>query len=330
MATTSTVRLAGQLRHYLEDPYVALRAERAPLRDDVDVAVIGGGFGGLMTAARLERGRHHDVRHHRPAAISAAPGTGTATPARSATSSRTSTCRCSKKRAHAEGEVRACRPRSSSTASASASTSACTTTRCFQTRVTEVTWETRRWRWVSTTTATTSFTRAVRHQATGPLPGRSCRAFRASRLQRPHVPHVPLGLRLHRRRSRRRPLDELARQARRRSSAPVRRRFSACRSSATRAAAVRVPAHAVVGGPARQQTDRPSGSTAPGAGLAAGGWRTSPRSHGQNFGDRTSSRTVGPTSRGASRHFVDESRQDSRDLDMERHAASPKSPTFRR
>ena len=57
------LRLQGQLAHYLDDPY-APRAEREPLDDHVTVALIGGGFAGLVTAARLvEAGRRR--RPHR-------------------------------------------------------------------------------------------------------------------------------------------------------------------------------------------------------------------------------------------------------------------------
>lgn len=40
---------------YAADPYVGEVAEREPLRDSVDVAVIGGGFGGILAGARLRQ-----------------------------------------------------------------------------------------------------------------------------------------------------------------------------------------------------------------------------------------------------------------------------------
>jgi cyclohexanone monooxygenase len=43
----------GQYAHFLDDPYVAPGFTRAPLVEDTDVVVIGGGFGGLLAAARL-------------------------------------------------------------------------------------------------------------------------------------------------------------------------------------------------------------------------------------------------------------------------------------
>ncbi|MGA1162277.1 MAG: monooxygenase, partial [Ilumatobacteraceae bacterium] len=46
------VEITGQFAHYLEDPYVA-REERGPLFDEIDVVIVGGGFGGLLAGARL-------------------------------------------------------------------------------------------------------------------------------------------------------------------------------------------------------------------------------------------------------------------------------------
>ncbi|MDX2234685.1 MAG: NAD(P)/FAD-dependent oxidoreductase [Hyphomonadaceae bacterium] len=54
--------LAGAFARYLEDPYVTPGFARAPLTDDVEVVVIGGGFGGLLAAARLKEAGVNDVR----------------------------------------------------------------------------------------------------------------------------------------------------------------------------------------------------------------------------------------------------------------------------
>ena len=51
----------GRFAHFLDDPYVS-RVERAPVRDEVTVAIIGGGFGGLVTGARLRAAGVDDVR----------------------------------------------------------------------------------------------------------------------------------------------------------------------------------------------------------------------------------------------------------------------------
>ncbi len=51
----------GRFAHFLDDPYVE-RVEREPLRDEVTVAIIGGGFAGLVTGARLKEAGVEDVR----------------------------------------------------------------------------------------------------------------------------------------------------------------------------------------------------------------------------------------------------------------------------
>jgi cyclohexanone monooxygenase len=51
----------SRFAHYLEDPYVE-RVDRAPLTDEVEVVVIGGGFGGQLAAARLKEAGIGDVR----------------------------------------------------------------------------------------------------------------------------------------------------------------------------------------------------------------------------------------------------------------------------
>ena len=51
----------GRFAHLLDDPYVE-RIERAPRFDEVTVALIGGGFAGLATGARLKQAGIDDVR----------------------------------------------------------------------------------------------------------------------------------------------------------------------------------------------------------------------------------------------------------------------------
>ncbi|MGW0810467.1 flavin-containing monooxygenase [Nonomuraea sp. NPDC002799] len=55
------LRLTGRFARYLDDPYTPV-TERAPKTDHVTVAVIGGGFAGLVTGARLKEAGIEDVR----------------------------------------------------------------------------------------------------------------------------------------------------------------------------------------------------------------------------------------------------------------------------
>jgi cyclohexanone monooxygenase len=56
------VEIKGAFAHYLEDPYVKPGFTRPPLTDEVEVVVIGGGFGGLLAGARLREAGVDDIR----------------------------------------------------------------------------------------------------------------------------------------------------------------------------------------------------------------------------------------------------------------------------
>ena len=55
------IKIEGKFAHYLEDPY-SDRIERDPIQEELDVVVLGGGFGGLLTGARLREAGVTDVR----------------------------------------------------------------------------------------------------------------------------------------------------------------------------------------------------------------------------------------------------------------------------
>ncbi len=55
------IEVTNEYAVYLQDPYVA-PIEREPLTDEVEVVVIGGGFGGLLAAARLREAGVEDIR----------------------------------------------------------------------------------------------------------------------------------------------------------------------------------------------------------------------------------------------------------------------------
>ena len=55
------VEITGQYAHYLEDPYVE-RLDRAAIVEDLEVVVVGGGFGGQLAAARLRESGVDDIR----------------------------------------------------------------------------------------------------------------------------------------------------------------------------------------------------------------------------------------------------------------------------
>ncbi|MFI9761571.1 flavin-containing monooxygenase [Streptomyces sp. NPDC051963] len=55
-------RLDGEFGYYADDPYAEAESSREPLTDRVEVAVIGGGFGGLLAGARLRQAGVTSIR----------------------------------------------------------------------------------------------------------------------------------------------------------------------------------------------------------------------------------------------------------------------------
>jgi len=55
-------KIAGEFSDFAKDPYAEAIIERAPLHDEVDVLIIGGGFSGLMTGARLRQAGVESIR----------------------------------------------------------------------------------------------------------------------------------------------------------------------------------------------------------------------------------------------------------------------------
>jgi len=56
------VEVKAEFSHYTEDPYVDPGFDRAPVFDEVEFAIIGGGFGGLMMGARLREAGVEQIR----------------------------------------------------------------------------------------------------------------------------------------------------------------------------------------------------------------------------------------------------------------------------
>jgi cyclohexanone monooxygenase len=56
------VEIAGDFARYLDDPYVTPGFTRPALTEEVEVVVVGGGFGGLLAGARLKEAGLTDIR----------------------------------------------------------------------------------------------------------------------------------------------------------------------------------------------------------------------------------------------------------------------------
>ena len=61
-ANDQYVEITAEFSQYVDDPYVASGFTREPLFDRVEIAVIGGGFGGLLMAARMKEAGFDDIR----------------------------------------------------------------------------------------------------------------------------------------------------------------------------------------------------------------------------------------------------------------------------
>jgi len=56
------VEMTGSFAHYLDDPYIVGKTNREPVTNEVDVVLIGGGFGGLQAGARLRDAGIKDIK----------------------------------------------------------------------------------------------------------------------------------------------------------------------------------------------------------------------------------------------------------------------------
>jgi len=56
------INVVGQYERFVRDPFATSEINRAPLHDDVDVVIVGGGFGGLLAGAHLRRAGVEGIR----------------------------------------------------------------------------------------------------------------------------------------------------------------------------------------------------------------------------------------------------------------------------
>lgn len=56
------VEVAGRFANYLDDPYAPETIERDPIDDEVEVLIVGGGFGGLLAGAHLRKAGVESLR----------------------------------------------------------------------------------------------------------------------------------------------------------------------------------------------------------------------------------------------------------------------------
>ena len=54
--------VTGDLRRFVDDPYIEAPIVREPITEEIDVAIVGGGFGGMLAAVRLEQAGFSNFR----------------------------------------------------------------------------------------------------------------------------------------------------------------------------------------------------------------------------------------------------------------------------
>ena len=56
------IEVKGDFAHYMDDPYLDVKIDREPFTDEINIAIIGGGFGGLLAGARLREAGIQNIR----------------------------------------------------------------------------------------------------------------------------------------------------------------------------------------------------------------------------------------------------------------------------
>ena len=309
------VRIAGEFGHYLDDPHTP-RTDRAPLTDHRTVVCVGGGFAGLVVGARL-REAGVDVRIVEKGGDFGGTWYWNRYPGAQCDTASMVYMPLLEETGHMPTEKYVHGPEILEHCQRIGRQFGLYDDALFHTEVTELTWDEARTRWVIETNRGDRLTAQFVVMGTGPLQrAEAARHSRASARSGPLVPHQPLGLRLHRRRLRRRADGQARRQAggdhrHRRDRGPVR-----AAPGQVLPGTLRLPAHAVLGRRARQPPHRPGlvrrRRDARLAAALAGELHRQPVR--RRTPTKTSCRTAGPTSSRRVRARIEALPPDNRDL----------------
>ncbi len=173
------VEVTGKFAHFVDDPYVEPGFTREPLTDEVDIVIIGGGFGGLLAGARFRQAGLDQLPHHRSGRRLRRHLVLESLSRRAVRHrSRTATCRCSKSSATCRKRSIRSRRRSTNTRSASRTTFDLYDARVFPDQGDDLRWDEDLARWIVTTDRDDAMKARFVVMATGPL-------------NRPKLPSVP-------------------------------------------------------------------------------------------------------------------------------------------
>ena len=221
--------ITGALEHYNADPYVDPGFTRPALHEQLDALIIGGGFGGMLAAARLQKAGITNIRIIEKAGDFGGTWYWNRYPGAQCDIESYVYLPLLEETGYIPKEKYSFAPEIFAHAQRIGKHFNLYEKACFQTQIKEARWSDDDRRWTVKTDRGDVFKRALRHHVE--RAAESAQAPRDSRnreIQRAHLPYQPLGLRLHRRRYHRRHA-QARRQARRVSSGPARPRFRACR-----------------------------------------------------------------------------------------------------
>jgi cyclohexanone monooxygenase len=248
--------IKGEFAHYLDDPYVE-RVDRAPLSDEVDVVVVGGGFGGLLAGARLREAGIKDIRLIEKGGDFGGTWYWNRYPGAACDVESYIYLPLLEEIGYLPVEKYSRAPEILAHSRAIGRYFNLYENACFQTEVTEMRWEEASARWIVSTNRGDAMKARFVVMANGPLHRPKLPGIPGGRnLQGPFLPHQPLGLRLYRRRLERwsgRAEGQAGRHHRHR------RNGGAVRAAPGRGGqgTLRFPAHAILHRRAGQPADRP-------------------------------------------------------------------------
>ena len=225
------VEVKGDFSRYVDDPYVDPGFTREPLNDEVEVVIIGGGFGGLLAGARLREAGIESIRIIEKGGDFGGTWYWNRYPGAQCDIEAYIYLPLLEETGYIPKEKYSFAPEILEHSRRIGEKFDLYRDACFQTQIKEITLERGRMPLDHHHQSRRPHARALRgHVERTAEPAQAARHSRHRQLQGPHLPHQPLGLRLHRRRYHRESAQACATSASP-SSAPARRRSNACRIS---------------------------------------------------------------------------------------------------
>ena len=193
------VEVTAEFSHYIDDPYVDPGFTREPLHDEVEVAIIGGGFGGLLMAARLREAGFEDIRMIERAGDFGGTWYWNRYPGAMCDVESYCYLPLLEELDYMPKHKYSFAPEILEHSKRIARHYNLYENACLQTSITQLSWDAQENCWIIETIATTACAHAMWPWRTVRKPTKTARHSRHQRLQRTYLPYQSLGLQLHRR-----------------------------------------------------------------------------------------------------------------------------------